>query len=154
MTEMGKINIVRWSWRSRSDHLLHLQITILIFKIRSWPCLHIASCLSCLYHGKCGLLSLVIDSILCRSHKIASEYHITWTQRCLPYATFKMKVILIFKIKITQKCDFQDEDQIIKIMWSWRSRSDYDLDLQDVIVPMCEYDYVHCTACKISRYFW
>jgi len=32
-----------------------------------------------------------------------------------------MKVILIFKIK--QKCDLEDQDQIIKIMWSWKSRS-------------------------------
>ena len=45
-----------------------------------------------------------LDSIQCRSHEIALEYHITWPRRCLlPYATFKNEVILIFKIKITQK---------------------------------------------------
>jgi len=62
-----------------------------------------------------------LDSISCRSHEIASEYHITWPRRYLPYATLKMKVILIFKIKIskimiTQKCDLQDQEQIINIM--------------------------------------
>jgi len=33
-----------------------------------------------------------------------------------PRPHLKKKVILIFKIKITQKCDLQDQDQIIKIM--------------------------------------
>ena len=30
-----------------------------------------------------------LDPIPCQSIEIASEYHITWPRRCLPYATFK-----------------------------------------------------------------
>ena len=47
-----------------------------------------------------------LDSIPCRSHEIASDYHITWPLRCLPYATFKSE----------SDIDLQDQDQIIKIM--------------------------------------
>ena len=47
-----------------------------------------------------------LDSIPCRSHEIASEYHITWPQRCLPYATFK------------NESDLDLQDLIIKIMRS------------------------------------
>ena len=57
------------------------------------------------------ITSSSLDSISFGSHKIASEYHITWPRRCLRYAAFKTESDLdlqdqnhpknvIFKIKI------------------------------------------------------
>ena len=41
-----------------------------------------------------------LDSIPCRSHEIASEYHITWPRLSLPNATFKNEIDF----------DLQDQD--------------------------------------------
>ena len=65
-----------------------------------------------------------LDSIPCRSHEIASEYHITWPRQCLPYATLKNGSDL----------DLQDQDHTKN--GSSRSRSCPCLSIMQIVLDL------------------
>ena len=80
-----------------------------------------------------------LDSIPCRSHEIALEYHIAWPRRCLTCATFKNQSNL----------DFQDQDYTKNVIFKIKIRSlkKCDLMLKVKIVLMSDHDDMGSLKC-------